>query len=304
MIDFKFLSKIMIFNAILGISGCASKNVRNDFTIPAEEKLRGGKFTEGNWVREPESDAAMGHLENPSVETAVSNEKILMNESSPSSNGSEEKGIFLISSQEFYGDKDAVAKARNKRTRKTDFIDDSKGDGSLWTSDGQTNYYLTKNKVKTAGDLITVTADEEFLKMVAIEIKRNLTPEEKQYESNAANMEKQKEMLAKQTEAAGGRTPAAAGEEPKKEDLAAASVPWEEVDLKKYVELKVGDPVMAEVVQRYPNGNYKLRGVKKVRFRNSLRYLSFLGVAKQNDVSEEDTIAAGKLYEYRLESFR
>ena len=76
------------------------------------------------------------------------------------------------------------------------------------------------------------------------------------------------------------------------------------MDLTKAIEMKSGDVIMAEIVERYPNGNYKLRGSKKVRYRNGFRYVNILGIVKGTDISEADTIASGKLYEYRLEAVR
>ena len=48
------------------------------------------------------------------------------------------------------------------RANRSDFIDDSSNEGSLWGSSGQTNYYFTKNKIRNLGDLLTLTIEQEM----------------------------------------------------------------------------------------------------------------------------------------------
>ena len=251
----------------------------------------------------------MGHLEQPSSKLNAQNGKSVDGERPGLTDGSADSGVSLASAADYNRDPAFAQPQRlNKKHRMTkdDFLDDSKGDGSLWTSDGQTNYYLTKNKVKTVGDLITVSSDDELIKMVGLELKRTLTPNEKSFEQDYADMQAQKLADAKGAESA-TRAPAASNDDEGKQREANAkrqAIAWENVDLTKYVEMKPGDPIMAEVVDRYPNGNYKIRGTKKVRFRNQLRYVNFVGIAKHADVTDDDSIPAGKLYEYRLEALR
>lgn len=193
-----------------------------------------------------------------------------------------------------------------QRATKADFIDDAKIDGSLWNSDGQTNYYLTKNKIRGVGDIISITVDEGMIADVATEIKRNLTPDERETEIEIAQEEiKQKTLgLASTDKSATNRAPASEEKKDDKKDIEIPQATFADVDLKKNIEMKVGDSVMAEVIERYPNGNYKVRGVKRVRYKNGYRLMNVMAIAKNSDISEDDQIAAGKLYEYRLEAIR
>lgn len=199
------------------------------------------------------------------------------------------------------------------RATKDDFIDDAKVDGSLWTSDGQTNYFLTKNRIRTVGDILAVVANDDFVRDVAFELKRSLTPEERDAEVEIAQERLRRKAygLPEDDKVASSassttRKPAANGEqsaeEQKEPDVPRAT--WADVDLRKSIEFKTGDQCMAEVVDRYPNGNYKIRGVKKIRYRNGYRMINFVAIAKNSDISEEDKIDAGKLYEYRIEAMR
>jgi flagellar basal body L-ring protein FlgH len=200
------------------------------------------------------------------------------------------------------------------RATRDDFIDDAKVDGSLWTSDGQTNYFLTKNRIRTVGDIISVTASDDFVRDVAFELKRSLTPDEREAELDLAQErlrrkayglpEDDKGDKVASSAASASRKPAADGstEEPKEVEVPKAT--FADVDLRKSMDFKTGDQSMAEVVERYPNGNYKIRGVKKIRYRNGYRMINFVAIAKNSDIGEDDKIDAGKLYEYRIETAR
>jgi flagellar L-ring protein FlgH len=203
----------------------------------------------------------------------------------------------------------------NRATR-ADFVDESTNEGPLWASDGQTNYYFTKNKIRGVGDIVSLTVESDLMKDITAEIGRTLSVPEKERELELAQdrldgrglasvtVDSKKDQLAS-TAAAPGEAPIE--ERPKvqeKKVVEKREATWADVDLSKAVEMKAGDIVMAEIVERYPNGNYKLRGSKKIRYRNSYRYVNILGVVKGTDITETDTIASGKLYEYRLEAVR
>ena len=78
-----------------------------------------------------------------------------------------------------------------------------------------------------------------------------------------------------------------------------------DIDVSKSLDLKGGDPIMAEVLERYPNGNYKIRGSKRISYKGGPpRYVTLTAIARGADIGEDDVITSGKLYEYRLESVR
>jgi flagellar L-ring protein precursor FlgH len=193
------------------------------------------------------------------------------------------------------------------RATSADFVDDSQSEGSLWASDGQTNYYFTKNKVHTVGDIITVKMENPFIQDVGSEIKRTLSSAERDSELQAA----QNRMNASAAGAAGGApgaqpqggpAPASVGTP---NGVTAASATDKDIDVTKSIDTKDGDPIMAEIVARYPNGNYKIQGTKKIMYKNGTpRLVTLLGVARGADIGEDDTIPSGKLYEYRIEAFR
>ena len=69
---------------------------------------------------------------------------------------------------------------------RADFIDDSQNEGSLWASDGQTNYYFTKNKIRTVGDILTINVEADLVKDVATEVTRTLNVAEREAELDKA----------------------------------------------------------------------------------------------------------------------
>lgn len=215
---------------------------------------------------------------------------------------------------------------RSGRVTRNDFVDHSQNEGSLWASDGQTNYYFTKNKVRSIGDIVAVKLDKDLHRDIAQEIKRSLNQREREHEivlaqerlrQAAANPEKP-QLGAPPPKPAAKASPK--GKEKDKEapsvtdhDGASASASsdnvreatYADIDVTHSIELKPDDTIMGEIVERYPNGNYKVRGIKKVPYKpGAARLVSLVGIVKSNDITEDDSILSSKLYEYRLEAAR
>jgi len=207
----------------------------------------------------------------------------------------------------------------NRATR-ADFIDESPNEGSLWASDGQTNYYFTKNKVRGVGDIITINIEDGMIRDLGLEIRHTLNERERDVEmalaedrakaraggASAAPANGQKSDAVASSAAAPNRTPASG--QSANDATANAEAPKvlpSDVDVSKSLEVKPGDTMMAEIIERYPNGNYKIRGTKKVIYKNGApRLVNLVGVVRGSDIAEDDTVPSGKLYEYRLEAVR
>ena len=227
------------------------------------------------------------------------------------------------------------------RTTREDFIDHSQEEGSLWASGGQTNYFFTKNRVRSHGDLITLILDDDLYRDVLAEVSRTLSYPEKEFELSVAQDNLKSKMIADRLksrrdavttssaapEAAQGRSEPAANsskassvgvpaENPAKSAQNAEinesirelekNVPrarLTDIDISKSIELKLGDSLMGEILERYPNGNYKIRAVKKVTYKNGPpRLVSVVGIVKNSDIGEEnESIHSARLYEYRVE---
>ncbi|MGK5090169.1 flagellar basal body L-ring protein FlgH [Bdellovibrionota bacterium FG-2] len=219
------------------------------------------------------------------------------------------------------------------RATRSDFIDESDNEGSLWASSGQTNYYFLKNKVRSVGDIVTVKVEPELVRDVNSEVKKTLTPLEKQLElaraqdrirakilgledpnaekdkdgSGKDGKEKSKDVIATAA-AAPARAPAEANSvmgDKKKVELEMPRATVSDIDLSKSLEIKADDTMMGEITERFPNGNYKVRAIRKVAYKGGgTRLVSLVGIVKGSDINEEDVVTSGKLYEYRLEAVR
>lgn len=192
----------------------------------------------------------------------------------------------------------------SRRATRSDFVDGAEDAGSLWSTGGQTNFFFSKNRTRQPGDLVTITIEADMIRDIAAEVKRSLRPEEREQE--IALLEKSG-AAAK----AGKQAAAPAGDVKTDEVKKSSASPDQEgklsfaqVDLQEAIGVKAGETFLAEVVERFPNGNYKIRGTKRLPFRGATRLMTLVGVVRGNDLSDDDKVNSGKLYEYRLEAVR
>lgn len=320
---------VFLLFAISGFTGCSQlmgslRPDLNDEYRYESEPTSGGRMSEASLLddgrtRGPDSEESLGHRERRG--TSVGR---MGGQGSWMEPGEEREAMRRSQRESEDEDQPKLATRpvlqkkykKGDRATRADFVDDSRDDGSLWTSEGQTNYFLTKNQIKSEGDLVTVITDEDFIKDVAAELKRTLTPDEREAETEIAQERLQRKAMGlpenvtpgagdqvASTQAAADRTPASTNKAEKK-DVDVPTVAWADVDLRKSIEIKATDPVMMEVAERYPNGNYKLRGLKRIRFHGQTKMISVMAIAKNSDISEDETINSGKLYEYRIEAVR
>lgn len=188
------------------------------------------------------------------------------------------------------------------RTTRADFLDESQNEGSLWASTGQTNYFFTKNSVKSPGDIISVKMEDRFIKDIGSELKRTLSEDEMDHEIDFAQKMRGRKIASAEPKKEGDQanSTAAAAKEAPEEDTGTYQATAADVDLTDQLGLKAGENVMAEIVERYPSGNYKIRGTKRVNYRGSVRTMTFVGIARASDIGENDIMDSGKLYEYKL----
>lgn len=241
------------------------------------------------------------------------------------------------------------------RATADDFVDSSPSEGSLWASNGQTNYYFTKNKVRSIGDIITLALDDTMVRDIALETRRSLSPKERKYELSllqnaidakyagviAANLQQTAAGSAPgsapttavatpttsdtvtTSAAAPSRSPASQSAQPTANASATSNQPVaitdemrqqytipyanpNDIDVSKVLDIKSSDTMLGEIVERYPNGNYKIRTTKQVPYKNgSPRMVTVVGIVRSEDINEEtDVVKSDKLYEYRINSVR
>lgn len=192
--------------------------------------------------------------------------------------------------------------ARGDRATRTDFYDTTLGDGSLWASDNDANYFYTKNKMRAMGDIISVKLEDQMIRHIADEVKKNLTPPEQEvemalYVKNAAGAKDDKDLAAYRNVASADLKTTDAEDVKSRMEK---SVRWSQIDLSKSIGLTSNEELRAEIIDRFPNGNYKIRAMKRIFYRGSSKKISMVAVAPAMDFDEKDLINSGKLYEYKI----
>ena len=241
------------------------------------------------------------------------------------------------------------------RATKEDFVDKSQDEGSLWASSGQTNYYFTKNRIRSPGDIVSLVVEDDLYRQIVNEIRQTFSIQEQKQEVALLREEIKEKLLNSSAQAhdslvtssaapqkAGEKapektpnatpSPTATGPKVETPQVAGASstaaqapgappaVPmtpaeaekiaekygFADVDILPLLDLKSGEKFMGEIVQRYPNGNYQIRGTKRVNYkRGESRNVTVLGVVKAAEINEEtDVVASGKLYETQIDISR
>lgn len=311
-------AKLLIFLALASLSGCSEMmgNLRPDLDdsdpYRASGPTVGGRWSERQMLDDRYGEdryGAVGHSERNPASVPLNGEG-----TSDGAEDPESQGQPTYSSSSYMDPPTRRFYKNGARATRSDFVDDSGSDGSLWASDGQTNYYFTKNKVRGVGDILSISVEKEFHKDAMTELTRTLNQRERDFELELAQ-ERIKQGGSSSSDQVGSsaaspeRTPANAAPTDKEKDNKGSEdktrvATWADIDVAKSTSFKAGDTVMSEIIERYPNGNYKVRGTKRIPYRNGYRNLAVTAIVKGSDLGDEDSIPSGKLYEYRLEVMR
>jgi hypothetical protein len=186
----------------------------------------------------------------------------------------------------------------SKKSR-LNFVEVPDSEGSLWSSTGQVNYYFTKNPTRAVGDLIAMVVQAPLYKDIIQEVKRSLSPFERMSELTQLR-EKAREKV---DQASKGPVPLPTPSLVQEAVKLGGKLLFEDVDLVGTLELKESDVMMGEVLERFPNGNYRVRFHKRIPYRNGLaRKVMITGVVKGLDIQEEmENFPSGRMYEYRVD---
>lgn len=188
------------------------------------------------------------------------------------------------------------------RKTREDFIDQSPGDGSLWSGENDSNYFYTRTKVRAKGDIVTVKLENEVIKNIAEEIKKSLTPAEQEiemaiYSRNNSATRDDKDLQAYRNI---GSDDLKSEEAELVKSKMEKAVRWSQIDLSPMIGMNQNEDIRAEIIDRFQNGNYKIRAVKRVIYRGSSKQVSMVAIAPATDFEEGDLIKSGKLYEYKI----
>lgn len=203
-------------------------------------------------------------------------------------------------------------RAKAGRVTRKDFDNlAARNDNSLWREDGQTNYLFAANTQKMPGDLVTVEVDDKLQGDMLAEFKKSLSDEELESGVEVAGLGKiagTKPMLGAVASAVdkapelakdGEATPLTgqAALDAAAKAQAAARAPASDGPQERI-------SYTAEVVERYPNGNVLLRGVKRFTHGGRARSMEVTSIARASDINESNTVKSSSFYEHRTELFR
>lgn len=360
----------VIVTFLLFISGCAALlgDLRKDLddtdssaqsaeASPSEATV-GGVWSERGYLNKEEGSidrrpSTIGQHQRPQDDSWVSEEDLASNrrasfrgrQNDSQDSWADHPSVSTSNLTNLEPDKKRLYK-KGPRATKDDFVDQSQEEGSLWASSGQTNYYFTKNKIRSPGDLVTVVVEPELYRDIGIEVKRTLLPIEKDMELAVVQKKMRTKFLADlegtrkdnltSSAASPERTPASPtaavasdkvdaqpspGPSPSAQPLESSVGPavqseeierlvprasLSDVDISQSLDFKPTETMMGEIVERYPNGNYKIRTMKRIPYKKGPpRLVSVIGIVKSNDINEEtDVINSGKIYAYRVEVSR
>lgn len=308
--------RILFMSFLVGmLSGCSSVlgKLRQDFgdDSPAfsPAPTYGGMRAEGGVLQReeyPSSDYAyVGHSERLPAS---------VNEYAASNQGSwvdQDARDEIHRMQRYASEQDVLPDVKRQyqdsaRATAEDFIDKQQEAGSLWASNGQTNYFFVKNRIKGVGDIITLTLQGEIIRDIANEVKKTLTQQELDAEiMEYADMRRSPASMAANAANATAAADANGAAGTNKAQASAVELPtYQTLDIRQSLGVKEGEPLMVEIMERYPNGNYKVRGTKRVPYKGSTRLVSVVGIIKNEDISENDTVGSEKIYEYMVKAYR
>ena len=88
------------------------------------------------------------------------------------------------------------------------------------------------------------------------------------------------------------------------DDVVVRNAVPDDIQIYRNMTLETGEKMLGEVVERYQNGNYKVRAVKRFPYRGKMRLATLIGVILPKDIDENNMIKSGNFYEYRVNVFR
>ena len=184
----------------------------------------------------------------------------------------------------------------------------NRSDNSLWNEDGQHNYFFSTNKAKMPGDLITIEGTKELRNDMLAEFRKRLPGDELEAGVVIAGLGtvSTAKVDAKPAEAtsAVAKTEGAAATPPADPAAAPAAVAPARAPASASPEDDAPLNIVAEVVNKYPNGNVLLRGMKRFAHNGTNYAIEVTGIARANDISEDDRINDAKFFEYKTEMFQ
>ena len=211
-------------------------------------------------------------------------------------------------------------RAKSGRVTRQDFeVAAARNENSLWKEDGQNNFFFANNKLKLPGDLLTIEVEKDLKKDLLKEYVRAV-PEDDRYGLRVPGLTP--EGPTSVASKAKSSNESGSNEDAAKPDASDANQKVASTDgasqdqnaqnrepaaLDPNSDLLVSDApytMTAEVVQRYPNGNLLIRGIKRIPFKNQVRSMEVSAIVRGSDVTEEGAVKSSRFFESKVEAYR
>lgn len=184
-----------------------------------------------------------------------------------------------------------VYETQPQRVKKEDFNPDNFNDGSLWREKGQVNYLFTENRVRNVGDILTIKVEKDMREDIVEQLREHALTKayKRRLEFRKKRLERRKRALAK---ASGSKNKDLAEKSKQALETTKEGEAKEAEKAKKESEKldRESDIVLVEVVDRFANGSYRVKGVKEVLFRGKKRALEVSGLVQDKDITNDSVV--------------
>lgn len=175
-------------------------------------------------------------------------------------------------------------------TARNFFSENYKNENSLWAEEGQSNFFFAQNNLKLKGELVTVLIEEQLQKAMENKV-RQFLPEEYQSQDIVVPG------LTDHKVAAATNAPASPGSSAQSPAVAGAAN-------SNGGGVHPNELMTAEVLERYANGNIRIRGMKDIPLKSGVKHLEVLAIVRSKDIDEKDQVKSGKFFEQRVELYQ
>jgi len=158
--------------------------------------------------------------------------------------------------------------------------------GSMWVMEGQSAYLFAQNKTRREGDLLNIKLEGAAQKQVETKVSviRKLLKQLEDEEKRAKELQEQ-QLLQQQQQQTGG-SGLAATTPPPAAATPPARAPASEEKKEKEDEIKI-ESVPTRIVERQPDGNYRIKGQSPFMIGNKEYKVIVTGIVRPEDYNDE-----------------
>jgi len=175
------------------------------------------------------------------------------------------------------------------------------GAGSMWVMEGQGAYLFAQNKVRREGDFLNVKIEGSAQKEVETKVSviKKLLKQLEDEERKAKELAQQQALAAIQAEAAANADPSAPRSPAATAPALPVPPPVAEEKKEKEEEVKI-ENVPTRIVERMPDGNYKVKGQSPFMIGKKEYKVLVMGIIRPEDFNDDGT-SSNKLLDPQID---